>query len=72
MKLQAVLLWTLAGGLAASTAVNSHLALRLEEVSPAEAPVELQPITSPAELPNVDALGLSIEQSERIRGCSMT
>ncbi len=80
MKLPAVLLWTLAGGFAASTAVNAHLALRLEDmeatsgtlsVSPAETPAELQPIIDPAELSNLDALGLSTEQSERIRGCSM-
>ena len=82
MKLQAVLLWTLAGGFAASTAVNVHLAFRLEEMEdkllgtfpdlPSARPTELQPIINPTELPNLDTLGLSTEQSERIRGCSMT
>ena len=82
MKLQAVLLLTLAGGFAASTAVNIHLVLRLEKMAdrsvgrfpdpPSAKTTELQPVISPEEFPALDALGLSSEQSERIRGCSMT
>ena len=82
MKLQAVLLLTLAGGFAASTAVNIHLVLRLEKMAdrsvgtfpdPRSAKTtELQPVINPEEFLALDAMGLSSQQCERIRGASMT
>ena len=82
MKLQVVLLLTLAGGFAASTAVNIHLVLRLQKMAdrsvgtfpdpPPAKTAGLQPVINPEESSALDALGLSSEQCERIRGTSMT
>ena len=70
MKISALLPWVLAGGLAASTIWNLQLVQRLDEV---EARLD-RPAPSAPKIPGriVAELGLTDQQCEMIRGCSMT
>ena len=70
MKTSDLLPWVLAGGLVASTIWNLQLVQRLESV---EARLEAPAPTTP-EIPGrvIAELGLTEQQCELIRGCSMT
>ena len=69
MKTSAMLPWILAGGLVASTIWNLQLIRRIEDVETRLS----APATTTPKLPSrvVAALGLTEEQCEMIRGCSM-
>ena len=70
MKYSTLLPWALAGGLVASTIWNLQLVRRLDDV---EARLE-SPTQSAPKIPGriVTQLGLTDQQCEMIRGCSMT
>lgn len=69
MKASALLPWILAGGLAASTVWNLQLLRRIEDVEARLA----EPTPTLPKIPGrvVAALGLTDQQCEMIRGCSM-
>ena len=69
MKINSLLPWVLAGGLAASTIWNLQLVRRLEDI---EAHLD-RPTPAAAAIPVrvVSELGLTDQQCEIIRGCSM-
>ena len=69
--------WAIGGGLIASSLLNLHLVERLEsleaQISPdAGSTPTLEPILLPGRSPTLMRLGLSGEQSDRIRRSSMT
>ncbi len=70
MKINALIPWVLAGGLAASTIWNLQLVRRLDDI---EAHLD-QPTQAAPAIPGrvVSELGLTDQQCEMIRGCSMT
>ncbi len=69
--------WAIGGGLFASSLLNAHLVERLENL---EAQIStdsgslstLEPILLPERSPTLMKLGLSGEQSDRIRSSAMT
>lgn len=78
MNTRSLIPWILAGGLAASTVFNLGLTRRLNDVETVlegyRSKNETRAATTPAALPGrlVSKLGLTREQCEMIRGCSMT
>ena len=70
MKINTLLPWVLAGGLVASTLWNLQLVRRLENI---EAHLDRPTQAAPAiPVRIVSELGLTDQQCEIIRGCSMT
>ncbi len=69
--------WAIGGGLIASSLLNLHLVERLESLEAQAFPdagslSALEPILLPERSPTLMKLGLSGEQSDRIRRSSMT